>query len=381
MDMFADISEQDCTVNENDSQAKLEKHTRGHGDDSAAIVLFDDLPGERNEGRQMTADNSVGTSLADSHTSQKRKLEDENHTEQECKKTAKGCTFLKGYVAKRKGEREEMQDAHVMINNMTPDFHNLSSTISNIAYYAVFDGHGGARASTSAAENLHHILISKFPKGEVINRDREIKKCFIETFKKTDEQFLKEATLSKPAWKDGSTAVCLLAVDDVLYIANLGDSKAFLCRYNEDSKKEIAIPLTKDHTPTQYEERQRIQKAGGTVREGRVMGILEVSRSIGDGRFKHCGITCQPDIKRCQLTNNDRFILVACDGLWKAFKSDEAIQFIRDITQGDSLKIEDTDSKSSMDIKYDTACARLASEAVRRGSADNVTVMLIHIQK
>ena len=41
-------------------------------------------------------------------------------------------------------------------------------------------------------------------------------------------------------------------------------------------------------------------------REGRVMGVVEVSRSIGDGRFKHCGIISVPDVLRCQLTDNDR---------------------------------------------------------------------------
>ncbi len=40
-------------------------------------------------------------------------------------------------------------------------------------------------------------------------------------------------------------------------------------------------------------------------REGRVQGIVEVSRSIGDGRFKHCGVIATPDVFRTQLTDND----------------------------------------------------------------------------
>ena len=37
--------------------------------------------------------------------------------------------------------------------------------------------------------------------GEVQNLDREVKKCLIEAFKKTDEEFLQEATAAKPTWK------------------------------------------------------------------------------------------------------------------------------------------------------------------------------------
>ena len=35
------------------------------------------------------------------------------------------------------------------------------------------------------------------------------------------------------------------------------------------------------------------------------MGVLEVSRSIGDGRFKHCGIINTPDVVKCSLGDND----------------------------------------------------------------------------
>uniref|UniRef100_A0A3Q2YRX2 Integrin-linked kinase-associated serine/threonine phosphatase n=1 Tax=Hippocampus comes TaxID=109280 RepID=A0A3Q2YRX2_HIPCM len=113
-----------------------------------------------------------------------------------------------------------MQDAHVLL----PDMSGCLSTLSGASYFAVFDGHGGTRASRFAAEHLHHILATKFPRGDE-NLDKLIKKCLVDTFRQTDEDFLKKATSQKPAWKDGSTATCMLVLDDVVYVANLGDSK------------------------------------------------------------------------------------------------------------------------------------------------------------
>ena len=94
-----------------------------------------------------------------------------------------------------------------------------------------------------------------------------------------------------------------------------------------------------------YDERMRIQKAGGTVQNGRVMGILEgvscmfaqlghelssvrlmqlrlVSRSIGDCRFKHVGVTAVPEIIRYGLSARDKSVLLGCDGLRSQFVFD-----------------------------------------------------------
>lgn len=208
---------------------------------------------------------------------------------------------------------------------------------------------------------------------------KELKKTFIDTFKKTDEDFLKEATKSKPPWKDGTTAILILILNDIMFIANIGDSQAVLCRYKEEQKSCIPVPLSTPHNPSLYEERMRIQKAGGHVKDGRVMGILEVSRSIGDGQFKKLGVSCVPEVRKCQLQDTDRFVIVACDGLWKCFEPQESIKFVNDILEDESFQGSET--KSAEEVRYETACARLANEAVLRLSADNVTVLVLAISK
>ena len=70
-----------------------------------------------------------------------------------------------------------------------------------------------------------------------------------------------------------------------------------------------------------------------------MLGILEVSRSIGDGQYKRCGVINVPDVKRCQLNSNDRFFLIACDGLWKVFNPDQAIQFVLQVLQVSCLTL------------------------------------------
>lgn len=170
----------------------------------------------------------------------------------------------------------------------------------------------------------------------------------------------------------------MLVLNNTLYIANLGDSKSILCRYKPGEDKHVAVPLTTDHSPSVYAERMRIQKAGGYVREGRVMGILEVSRSLGDGPYKNHGVTCLPDVKRCQLTPNDRYIMIACDGLWKSFSMEESLEYVNTILQDES--IHGTDRRSAEEVRFDTACSRLASTAVLRLSGDNVTVLIVSVK-
>lgn len=65
-----------------------------------------------------------------------------------------------------------------------------------------------------------------------------------------------------------------------LYIGHIGDSRVVICREGQ------AIELTSDHHPSVQDESFRIQLAGGWVANGRLNGILGVSRSIGDVEYK-----------------------------------------------------------------------------------------------
>eukprot|EP00731_Ephydatia_muelleri_P015520 Em0008g1240a len=224
--------------------------------------LFGDLP------PPSTADSKCNR-LSIDPANGKRKAEPETCTPI-TKQPKLVCFRQKGYFGERKGEREDMQDHHTIIDDLKPQFsHMQKTTFTHVSYYGIFDGHAGHRAAMFASEHLHKAIIAKFPAGEVLNTDREMKKCLVDAYKLTDEDFLRMASQATPSWKDGSTAVTVLVLDDVIYCANVGDSKAFLCRRSASGGKLAFIPLTKEHSPSIFEERKRIEKAGGSVRDGR----------------------------------------------------------------------------------------------------------------
>ncbi|CAN7987379.1 unnamed protein product [Ixodes pacificus] len=370
MDLFSDLPEPEDVSKpiRRDLPAKEISHRVVR---AAADTLFADLPSPSSNPQLPQA-----ATLA----AAKRPHDAVDEDNSQNKRPAPSAFALHGFVAERKGERDEMQDSHVIQDAFHAEIPHLHGSIRRLSYYGVFDGHNGCRASRHAAQYLHRHLAARFPKGDMEHVEKEIKRSIMESFKKTDEDFLRRAGSCKPSWKDGTTAVTVVAINNTLYIANLGDSKAILCRYSAATQKHISVPLSKDHTPTEYAERMRIQKAGGHVRDGRVLGVLEVSRSIGDGQYKRCGVSCLPDVMRCQLTEADRFLVLACDGLWKVFTSDQVIAAVLSVLEDDSL-VAEGDEKRLLELRYEAACNKLVNEAVRKLSGDNVTVVIVHIAR
>ena len=78
----------------------------------------------------------------------------------------------------------------------------------------------------------------------------------------------------------GCTATVLLVTRTELICANAGDSRTVL------SKAGRAINMSEDHKPENAGELSRIQRSGGFVEDGRVNGMLALSRALGDFEYK-----------------------------------------------------------------------------------------------
>uniref|UniRef100_A0A0D6QVG3 protein-serine/threonine phosphatase n=1 Tax=Araucaria cunninghamii TaxID=56994 RepID=A0A0D6QVG3_ARACU len=216
-----------------------------------------------------------------------------------------------------------------------------------VGLFGVFDGHGGARAAEYVKQNLF-LNLKNHPKFI-----SDTKLAVADAYKQTDSDFLKaENNQNRDA---GSTASTAVLVGNRLLVANVGDSRAVLCRSGE------AVALSRDHKPNQIDERQRIEDAGGFVMWAgtwRVGGVLAVSRAFGDRLLKQY-VVAEPEIKEEVVDDGVQFLILASDGLWDVVSNEEAVAMVQFID----------------DPEY--AAKKLTEAAYRKGSADNITCVVV----
>jgi serine/threonine protein phosphatase PrpC len=181
----------------------------------------------------------------------------------------------------------------------------------------------------------------------------------------------------------GSTAIVALIKNNTaedgsltrtLYCANVGDSRAVLvCDSTDEEEPEESTTgfygrrLSHDHKADDAGEIQRIKAAGGFVARSRVLGILAVSRSFGDHGMKDF-VIADPYVTETILgaTDSAPMLILACDGVWDVFSDQEACDFL----------MEKYKEKGG---PFDDAAKLLVDESIERGSADNITVIVIFL--
>lgn len=261
-------------------------------------------------------------------------------------------------LSEMQGWRVSMEDAHTAILEFEED--------KEASFFAVFDGHGGVGVARYAGANCHNRIIRdpEFSKG---NYHAALKNGFLgidEDIQK-DPNFVNETS--------GCTAVTLLITKEgVMYCANAGDSRCVI------SSAGVAIPLSFDHKPSNREEIDRITEAGGFVHFGRVNGNLALSRAFGDFEFKRNPhlppekqiVTANPEIHDRQISPEDEFIVLACDGIWDVLSNQQVVDFVR--------------SKIAKGFKLEQICEMVLDRCLARdpGNAigcDNMTIVIVAI--
>ncbi|XP_076948221.1 putative protein phosphatase 2C member 13, mitochondrial [Bidens hawaiensis] len=243
-----------------------------------------------------------------------------------------------GYTSFR-GKRASMEDFY--------DVKTCKINGQTVCLFGIFDGHGGSRAAEYLKENLFKNLMNH---PEFMTNT---KLAISETYQQTDSEFLE---LGKDMFRDdGSTASTAVLVGNHLYVANVGDSRTVI------SKAGKAIPLSDDHKPNRSDERKRIENAGGVVMWAgtwRVGGVLAMSRAFGNRMLKQF-VVAEPEIQEQELDEEFELLVLASDGLWDVVPNEDAV------------------SLALLEEEPESAARKLVETAFSRGSADNITCIVV----
>ncbi|KAH8504266.1 hypothetical protein Peur_046150 [Populus x canadensis] len=259
------------------------------------------------------------------------------------------------------GFRSSMEDVYMCADNFMSDYGLKNATDGPNAFYGVFDGHGGKHAADFACYHLPRFIAED--EGFPVEVERVIASAFLQT----DSAFAKACSLDA-ALASGTTALAALVVGRLLVVANAGDCRAVLCRGGN------AIDMSNDHKPTCSKEKKRIEASGGYVYDGYLNGLLNVARALGDWHMeglKGSGtdggpLSAEPELMTRQLTEEDEFIIIGCDGIWDVFRSQNAVDFARRRLQEHNDPV---------------MCSKdLVDEALKRKSGDNLAVIVVCFQ-
>ncbi|KAG7630847.1 PPM-type phosphatase domain [Arabidopsis suecica] len=280
------------------------------------------------------------------------------------------------------GRRRDMEDA-VSIH---PSF--LQRNSESHHFYGVFDGHGCSHVAEKCRERLHDIVKKEV---EVMASD-EWTETMVKSFQKMDKEVSQRecnlvvngatrsmknscrCELQSPQCDAvGSTAVVSVVTPEKIIVSNCGDSRAVLCRNG------VAIPLSVDHKPDRPDELIRIQQAGGRViywDGARVLGVLAMSRAIGDNYLKPYVIP-DPEVTVTDRTDEDECLILASDGLWDVVPNETACGVARMCLRGAGAG---DDSDAAHNACSDAALL-LTKLALARQSSDNVSVVVVDLRK
>ena len=257
-------------------------------------------------------------------------------------------------------------------------------------FFTVCDGHGinGHYISKYLINNLplkihNTFLLSNYNNINKINSQNLndlIKNIYLEinTNLLLDENI--DTTFS------GSTCVSLIYSPQKIFCINLGDSRCILGKFDKKNNIWYHKPLSNDHKPSIIEEKARILKSNGRIepyknennfyigpervwlKDEDVPG-LAMSRSFGDDLAHTIGVTCEPEIIEIEFNEEDKFIILASDGIWEFMSNQEVVDIVKEFYMKNDLQ-------GALFSLYKEASKRWIME---EEIIDDITLIIIYI--
>ncbi len=251
--------------------------------------------------------------------------------------------------------RKEMEDFH--------NFKNLSFPNIVYTYFSIFDGHGGAQVSSFLRDNFHLFLLEELKSISFTNNTETNNKKIISSinnaFEKIDSSIIDNKNFKND---NGSTGTIILLYRDpnnlfkrYIICANVGDSKGYIINKNKVKK------ITTDHICSDSNEVSRIKNRGGFVFNGRVFGVLMLTRSFGDKEFKQYGLLATPSIYCNLIEDNDLYAVIASDGVWDTISEENLLEL----------------SKEKM--PSDVFSKKIVVTSLEKGTQDNISCFVIKL--
>jgi protein phosphatase len=230
-----------------------------------------------------------------------------------------------------------------MVRTVNEDFLGI---LKGINVFVVADGVGGNAggnvASKLAVDEILSYISANYKDCQTSSPEDILRKAA----NKANTSIYKKAQENKELSGMGSTIVICWFIDDILYIAHAGDSRAYLFRNRK------IFQLTRDHSFVEEQLEQNII----TKKQAENSQYKNfITRAIGSEE------NVVVDISQ-QLINKGDYVLLCTDGLTSLLNDEEIMNII-------------LNSEENMEV----ACHNLIVLPNSRGGNDNITVILAKV--
>ena len=296
-----------------------------------------------------------------------------------CSSISKGIIKVYGVNSYRGLVKKYNEDTVSIVLNISKPKKYKGYWPQNVSTFCLFDGHSGNCCSNFLKEhfNAYFVRSSYFPEN--------IENAIYDTFARLENDFISRIAIGSDGSlkdKSGSCALVTIIVDDFIYIANIGDSRAVISLNNGNE----VIQATNDHNPQAQSEKKRIIDNEGVIYKVNsfnvlyriIPGNLSVSRTIGDVTSK------------VPFLGGKLGVIISTPSIVK-FKNDKEIDFILMGNHGIFSKVENEDLIKGIWSTFDYneslgknvneqggICADMALKlAMYHKSKDNVSAIII----